>query len=308
MDFSANSLKCFSEFLVFVHKITMSLTSNQLRSTQISDLVVAPIGTTGAGSASLGDTNIRNTLTLGTETSQVVNGVTTYTDAGGNIQVLLNGVLYTLTPTQVRYLTSISKDLATALADCNAYTDQKIEQLVGLAPTTLDTLAEIASAIMTNQSTVATMNSALALKSNLAGPQTFTGAHTFADLTVSTINTVTATELSFIKGVTSSIQNQLTSTLAVANNKLNTGSPQVVGWLAFGNTSASLPSAVATQGGIGWNYSGGLGEVSLLSPSTSQNSLIPAFRFYKTLAGNTTTSLLFSMVPFPLQVRPMWVH
>lgn len=273
----------------------MPLTSNVFKSTQITDLVVAPYSTTGTGSASLGNTNVRNTLLLGTETSQVVNGVTTYTDAGGDIQVLLNGVLYTLTPTQVRYLTSISKDLATALADCNAYTDQKIQQLVGLAPTTLDTLAEIAAAITANESTVATMSNTLALKANLAGPQTFTGPHTFADLTVSTINTVTATELSYVKGVTSSIQTQLTSTLAVVNNKLNASSPQVVGWLAFGNTSASLPSAVTTQGGIGWNYSGGLGEIALLSPAFSQNSLIPAFRFYKTLAGGTTTSTLLTI-------------
>lgn len=55
-------------------------------------------------------------------------------------------------------------DAASKLAEAKTYADTKVANLVGTAPTTLDTLGELATAIQDNEDVVATLNSAIGNK------------------------------------------------------------------------------------------------------------------------------------------------
>ena len=55
------------------------------------------------------DLNVGNNLSLGLEISSTgASGVITYTDTGGNISFKLSGVTYTLTPTILKYLSTLN--------------------------------------------------------------------------------------------------------------------------------------------------------------------------------------------------------
>ena len=81
-----------------------------------------------------------------------------------------------------------SKDAATlasakeyndsAYANANAYTDQKIADLINGAPTTLDTLGEIATAMANNEDVVEALNEAIGIKANQTELDTHTGNNT----------------------------------------------------------------------------------------------------------------------------------
>ena len=62
-----------------------------------------------------------------------------------------------------------------AYANANAYTDQKIADLINGAPTTLDTLGEIATAMSENKDVVTALNQAIGEKANQAELDTHTG-------------------------------------------------------------------------------------------------------------------------------------
>lgn len=64
---------------------------------------------------------------------------------------------------------------ADALSDANAYTDGKISSLINSAPTTLDTLGEIATAMEENEDVVAALESAIGTKANGSDLTTHTG-------------------------------------------------------------------------------------------------------------------------------------
>ena len=57
-------------------------------------------------------------------------------------------------------------DATAKLTEAKAYTDTKVADLVGTAPTTLDTLQEVAAAIQENESVVEALNSAIGNKAN----------------------------------------------------------------------------------------------------------------------------------------------
>jgi len=59
--------------------------------------------------------DVGGNLRLGIEKSTTTNGVTTYTDTGGNILVKIEGVTYTITPTILKYLSTITNDYATTI-------------------------------------------------------------------------------------------------------------------------------------------------------------------------------------------------
>ena len=63
----------------------------------------------------------------------------------------------------------------TALTAAKAYTDTEIAGLINGAPTTLDTLGEIATAMSENQSVVEALNSAVGTKANVSDLTTHTG-------------------------------------------------------------------------------------------------------------------------------------
>lgn len=76
------------------------------------------------------------------------------------------------------------------------------------APATLDTLNELAAALGDDANFATTTTNSLAAKAPLAGP-TFTGTVTLPATT--SIGDVSATEISYVNGVTSSIQTQITA-------------------------------------------------------------------------------------------------
>lgn len=57
-------------------------------------------------------------------------------------------------------------DANSKLTEAKAYTDTKVANLVGTAPTTLDTLQEVATAIQENEEVVEALNSAIGNKAN----------------------------------------------------------------------------------------------------------------------------------------------
>lgn len=65
-----------------------------------------------------------------------------------------------------------------AYANSNAYTDQKISELINGAPTTLDTLGEIASAMAEHEDVVTALNEAIGTKANQTELDTHTGNDT----------------------------------------------------------------------------------------------------------------------------------
>jgi hypothetical protein len=93
-------------------------------------------------------------LTLGLETSTTTNGVTAYTDTGGNIIVKKNGITYTLTPTILSHLSTISSNIQDQIddittPDLSSYAPKNNPEFTGtpLAPTpaTADDSTKIAT-------------------------------------------------------------------------------------------------------------------------------------------------------------------
>lgn len=60
--------------------------------------------------------------------------------------------------------TYVNNKASTTLSDSKAYTDKKVSDLVGSAPSTLDTLAEISSALQNNPNVVKALNDAIGTK------------------------------------------------------------------------------------------------------------------------------------------------
>ncbi len=94
-----------------------------------------------------------------------------------------------------------------------AYVQTEIADLIASAPGALDTLDELAAALGDDSNYAATITTALGLKAPLAGP-TFTGTVVLPSTT--SIGDVSATEIGYIDGVTSSVQTQI-------NTKASTG-------------------------------------------------------------------------------------
>lgn len=62
--------------------------------------------------------------------------------------------------------TYVNDKASATLSESKSYTDTKISNLVGSAPTTLDTISEIASALNNNPNVVTALNNAIAIKQN----------------------------------------------------------------------------------------------------------------------------------------------
>lgn len=73
-------------------------------------------------------------------------------------------------------------DASGKLTEAKAYTDTKVSNLVGTAPTTLDTLQEIAEAIQENETVVTTLNNAIGNKANKSDLATVATTGSYSDL------------------------------------------------------------------------------------------------------------------------------
>ena len=139
-----------------------------------------------------------------------------------------------------------SGSAAAALADAKEYTDEQIAGLINGAPSTLDTLGEIATAMAENDDVVAALNAAVGTKanssdltahtSNKSNPHGVTLSQLGVTATADELNildgvtaaaaelnvldgiTATTTELNYVDGVTSNIQTQLNGKAASSHN------------------------------------------------------------------------------------------
>jgi hypothetical protein len=116
---------------------------------------------------------------------------------------------------------AINSAKSAAISSAASYTDSQITSLVDGAPGALNTLSELAAAINNDASYASTLTTALATKASKDSP-TFTGNVTLPSTV--TIGSVSSTELSYIRGVTSAIQTQLDAKANSFNAAL-TGTP-----------------------------------------------------------------------------------
>lgn len=158
-----------------------------------------------------------------------------------------------------------------ALASAKSYTDTAISNLINSAPTTLDTLGEIAAAMKTNEDVVDALEQAVGTKANASDLTSHTGnksnphgvslsqlgvTATAAELnimdgvtaTAAEINkldgaTVTTTELNYVSGVTSKIQTQLDAKAASNHTHGNITNAGAIG-------TAANKAVITTTNGV----------------------------------------------------------
>lgn len=158
--------------------------------------------------------------------------------------------------------TTLAAKVAEMVAAINArakieYVDAKIADLINGAPSTLDTLKEIADAMSTNDNIVTALDTAIGTKANQSDFTAHTGNTTIhhshsnkavldattasfttaekqklASITVGTANTLSGltasvTELNYMDGVTSNVQAQINA-LQAAINAINAALPYTV--------------------------------------------------------------------------------
>lgn len=147
-----------------------------------------------------------------------------------------------------------SGSAASALTSANAYTDSKIDVLVGEgASTTLDTIGEISAAIEENQNAVDALNAAIGNKanaadltshiSNISNPHSVTLSQLGVTATSAELNkldgvTATTTEINYLDGVTSNVQTQLDGKAASSHGThvtWSTTTPKVNGTASVGS-------------------------------------------------------------------------
>lgn len=162
-----------------------------------------------------------------------------------------------------------SGSASSALTSARAYTDQKIDALVGEgASTTLDTIGEISAAIEDNQDAIDLLNSAIGAKanagdltshtSNKSNPHGVTLAQLGVTATAAELNkmdgitattaelnkmdgvTATTSEINYLDGATSNIQSQLNSKAASSHGThvtYGTTAPKANGAAAVGTAT-----------------------------------------------------------------------
>ena len=115
------------------------------------------------------DLYVNNNLYLGNET-----GTTgSFIDTGANISFKVNGITYTLTPAIMQILITISsQSLAT-----QTYVNNQISALVASAPSTLDTLYELAQSLGNDPNFATTVTNNIATKASKTAVQTISGAN-----------------------------------------------------------------------------------------------------------------------------------
>ena len=139
----------------------------------------------------------------------------------------------------------------TAYENAKSYTDTKIAELINGAPSTLDTLGEIADAMSDNQDVVEALDSAIGTKADQAALNEHTGN--------AAIHT-TAAEKTKLSGIETGAQkNTLTGVKGNAESSYRTGNvnitPANIGLGSVNNTADSEKSVkyASSAGSVAWN-------------------------------------------------------
>lgn len=177
-------------------------------------------------------------------TSQSTSGQTTYSNS--NCYIGTDNKLYS-----GGKVVANTTDVDTALSTAKSYTDTAVANLVNSAPTTLDTLGELATALQNNVGVTDALNTAIGTKANdsevvkLTGNQTIAGTKTFSSTISGSIsgNAATAT-----KATQDGSGNVITSTYLTKTDASNT----YLGKSAKASSATSADSATkATQDASG---------------------------------------------------------
>ena len=195
-----------------------------------------------------------------------------------------------------------------------AYVTTAISNLLSSAPSTLDTLNELATALNDDPNFSTTITALIGTKSSLTGSNSFSGTNTFDNsVTISTgqllnligslyVNstTITPAQLSYLSGLTSNAQTQINS----INTNL-TNYTAASGTQYFNLGGYAIPTTTTgTNAGfyMGWNKTGGRGETDFLSCGQTSGS---GFNFYVANSTNTPTlicSMLYASFTIPSTV------
>ena len=164
----------------------------------------------------------------------------------------------------------VNSQVSTSLTSAQSYANTAISNIINGAPGALDTLAELAAALGNDANYAATITNALSLKAPIASP-TFTGTVTLP--TGTSIGPVSATEIGYLDGVTSSVQTQI-------DDKAPRVSPIFSGTVTLPSTTS-----IGTVDGTEIGYLDGVtssvqvqldGKASKASPSFTGNVTLPA--------------------------------
>lgn len=190
-----------------------------------------------------------NKLYIGKDGSKtVINSVPTAAEVGADPSgsantALTNAKVYTDTA-----LNTAKSYTDTALNTAKSYTDTSVANLINSAPTTLDTLGEIATAMNENAEVVDALEASIGTKANASDLTSHTGNKsnphgvTLSQLGVS----ATATELNYVDGVTSNIQTQLNA--KAATSAIPTKTSQLTNDSGFKTTDNNTTYTISKSG------------------------------------------------------------
>ena len=214
------------------------------------------------------DLTVLQNLYLGTEQTDISGNIV---DSYGNIKVKINGIQYTITPSN---LIQLNNSIATQSWTTTAI-NTAISSLISNSPSTLDTLNELATALGNDPNFATTVSNNIATKGGLTSNNTWSGTNIFNDnitlLAGKTFNNITTAQLSYLDA-TSSIQTQL-------NSKQNT--------LNYDTTPISGSSNLLTSGSMYTTLSNYVLKGAMLS------NLNVGYNSYRYLEINTGTNATF---------------
>ena len=181
------------------------------------------------------DLHIKGDIYIGDETK--FNGFNV--DTGGYIYFTLAGVVYTVTPAILQTLITLSsQSLAT-----QSYVTTQLAALIASAPSTLDTLNELATALGNDPNFATTVTTNISTKASLTANNTMTGTTTFSTIPSCTVTPST--------GYHMTNKNYTDGTFAtLANNCDNTTTQIISGAKSFSNASNSFTGSGAGLTGI----------------------------------------------------------
>lgn len=190
-----------------------------------------------------------NKLYIGKDGSKIViNSVPTAAEVGADPSGSANTALTNAKAYTDTALNTAKSYTDTALNAAKSYTDTSVANLINSAPTTLDTLGEIATAMNENAEVVDALEASIGTKANASDLTSHTGNKsnphgvTLSQLGVS----ATAAELNYVDGVTSNIQTQLNA--KAATSAIPTKTSQLTNDSGFKTTDNNTTYTISKSG------------------------------------------------------------
>ena len=257
-------------------------------------LITASTGFTGnlTGSVTGNTTGTHTGAVVGAVTGSVTGNVTATTGASQFNDVTINGGL-NMDAGSAATITGLTTPTNNSDAATKLYVDTAISNLIDTAPTTLNTLNELAAALNDDPSFVTTITTSIATKLNLAGG-TMSGAiamgtNKITNLGTPTSNTDASTKL-YVDNVALTklplAGGTMTGAIAMGNNKItDVGTPTVTADAATkGYVDGILGSATSAA------ISAAAAAVSASNALTSETNALNSANTSSTQAGNAASS------------------